>query len=227
MRTSTLAAIMAALMLPAAGLAAGEESAAKTARASIDVPVEPNTTLARAELNRLINELQSISFRDPANPAAKGPVAKTTASREGWQAAATADANSAATKPAAQPEPAVKPKPEVPAIAGDPNTLANPFEMAEALYKVGRYKESAACYGVALARASSAEKSTVPEADRAWMLFQRGNCHARLDAHEAIKIYKQMMTEYPASEWTPIAIGREQLLQWYIASDIITTPERR
>jgi tetratricopeptide (TPR) repeat protein len=227
MRTSALAAIMAAFILPAGMLAAQDEPAAKTARAVIDAPVEPNTTLARAELNRLINELQSISFRDPANPVARGPVAKTATSRKGWQQVATADANSAATKAAERPEPAVKPKPEVPAIAGDPNTLADPFEMAEALYKMGRYKESAACYGVALARASSTEKSNVPEADRAWMLFQRGNCHARLDAREAIKIYRQLITEHPASEWAPIAIGREQLLQWYITSDIAMTPEKR
>jgi tetratricopeptide (TPR) repeat protein len=226
MRTVAFAFILAAAV-PATILVAQDEPAVKAARAAIDAPVEPNTALARAELYRLINELESISFRDPANPVSGQAVAKGFTARPRGPQGASADTNSVPDKAAAQPKPAVKPKPEVPPIVQDPNTVANPFELAEALYRVRRYKESAACYRIALARASSEEKRDGADADRAWMLFQTGNCYARLDPAEAIKVYRQLMTEHPASEWTPIAIGREQLLQWYIASDIAPTPEKR
>jgi tetratricopeptide (TPR) repeat protein len=243
-----LVPVIAVLLQPAVAVeqtvsAAVEQTAASpspvavatmAAERSTEVPAEPNAALARAELYRLIHEVRSIRFSEQAETigSEKGPIQK-------QDAAGTTDPNkqtnqthaekaATVTKPAADKVTlqAKQVKEEVPLVQ-DPNAVSNPLEVAEMLYKVGRYKEAAACYRAALKKTPVDKKHDSADADRAWILFQTGNSLAKENHSEAINAYRQLISDYPMSEWTPIAISREQLLQWYIASGIAPTTEKR
>jgi tetratricopeptide (TPR) repeat protein len=96
----------------------------------------------------------------------------------------------------------------------DPNNLQNPFELAETLFLSGYLKEAAIFYKEALKRKSP--KDADSPRDRAWILFQIGNCLSSEDISDAIKIYSQLITEYPDSPWKECAETRRTLLDWFL-----------
>jgi len=202
----------------------------RVTRPVTDVPAEPNKALARAELDRLIRELQSISFPDPTNPAN----ASRTAAQQGshdkhagdGKSELVGDASDANPSPARTAADSNEPSRSGSRLVAEPNSVANPLELAEALYKVARYDEAAACYQVALDRVASGQNKSATARDQAWILFQIGNCHARMNPEAAINAYKRLIADHPASDWTPIAVVREQLMQWYLASGIPVTKEK-
>jgi hypothetical protein len=219
---TVLAAMLAAIAISSAP-AAAQENAARAG--------EPNTVAARAELFRLINQVRTMKFSE--QPGGAGAEKQKSAGKHDsflaepnstQTAADEAEAVSAAVP--IKTEAQAKPVKEVAPLVQDPNTVANPFELAESLYRIGRFKEAAACYRVALARAAADKKHKVTESDQAWMLFQVGNCFVKTTPAEAIKAYRQLITDYPSSEWTPIAIGREQVMQWYVANQITPKAEK-
>jgi tetratricopeptide (TPR) repeat protein len=207
---------------------AADYPAREPAGFSWEVPVEPNTAQARAELEKLIRELRSLSVSSAAPSAKTGKPSDPNAVAGSNKAAAErpSDANSPqkSSAPAGSQAGAGQKKQQVIAEL-DPNSAPDPFGLAETLYRLGRYAEAAACYKVAAARPASADKRQ-SEADRAWVLFQTGNCYAKFDPAEAIKAYRQLITDYPTSEWVPVAICREQLMQWYIQSGVAQTSEK-
>jgi len=99
----------------------------------------------------------------------------------------------------------------------DPNNLHNPFELGETLFLSGHLKEAAKFYQEALKRKSPDD--TRSARDRAWILFQIGNCLRNNDQTEAIKKYGQLITEYPDSPWKELAEARRALLSWYIKDE--------
>jgi tetratricopeptide (TPR) repeat protein len=102
-------------------------------------------------------------------------------------------------------------------LSQDPNNLKNPFELAETLYLSGYLKEAAIFYQEALKRKSPNDADSAR--DRAWILFQIGNCLRNDDRSAAIKIYGQLITEYPNSTWKEFAENRRTLLDWYLKEE--------
>ena len=96
----------------------------------------------------------------------------------------------------------------------NPNNLKNPFELAETLFLSGYLKEAAIFYKEALKHKSPDDVDSAR--DRAWILFQIGNCLRIEDRPAAIKFYGQLITEYPDSPWTDLAKTREKLIDWYL-----------
>jgi tetratricopeptide (TPR) repeat protein len=94
-----------------------------------------------------------------------------------------------------------------------PERLHNPFELGEVLFLSGHLKDAAICYQEALGR-SSPDKAD-PTRNRAWTLFQIGNCLRDDDPPTAMKMYKQLITEYPDSPWADLAKARSKLIDWY------------
>lgn len=97
----------------------------------------------------------------------------------------------------------------------NPGDLKNPFEMGEMLFLSGYLKEAAIFYQEALVRRS------VDDADssRAWILFQIGNCLRNDDRPTAIRMYGQLIAEYPNSIWKELAEVRRSLLAWYLKEE--------
>jgi len=119
-------------------------------------------------------------------------------------------------------------------LSQHPDKLNNPFELGETLFLSGNLKEAAIFYREALKRKSPdprlrGDKFTPardpalrePKAgvgsarDRAWTLFQIGNCLRNDDPPTAMKMYGQLIIEFPNSPWKELAEARRKLLDWY------------
>jgi TolA-binding protein len=94
-----------------------------------------------------------------------------------------------------------------------PDQTDNPFELAEVLFLSGHLKEASVFYREALNRERPDQPD--PTEDRPWILFQIGNCLRHEDMPTAMKMYKQLITEYPDSPWTDLAKARHKLINWY------------
>lgn len=94
-----------------------------------------------------------------------------------------------------------------------PEQLKNPFELGEVLFRSGHLKEAGMCYQQALNRKNLDEINS-PQ-NRAWILFQIGNCLRNDDPPTAMEMYRQLITEYPNSLWTDLAKARSKLVDWY------------
>lgn len=94
-----------------------------------------------------------------------------------------------------------------------PEQLKNPFELAEVFFRCGRLKEAGVCYQRALSREST--DKTDPNQDTAWILLQIGNCFQNDDPNTAMQAYRQLITEYPDSLWTDLAQAQYELVNWF------------
>ncbi len=93
------------------------------------------------------------------------------------------------------------------------DNLRNSFELGETLVLSGNLKEAAIFYQEALKRKSPDDVGSAR--DRAWILFQMGNCLRNDDPVTAMEMYGQLITEYPNSPWRELAEARSKLLDWY------------
>ena len=95
----------------------------------------------------------------------------------------------------------------------DPNEVHDPLEMAELLFLSGRQTEATVFYEKALALTQPNDPAT--ESDRAWILFQLGNCLRQTDMARARDMYMRLVSEYPGSPWTELAKAHGRLITWY------------
>lgn len=98
-------------------------------------------------------------------------------------------------------------------LALDPNQIPNPLELAEILFKNKNLKEAAAFYRAALNRNS--QDSLMSANNKAWMLFQIGNCLKEINPTDAQKAYTELIDQYPDSQWVETAKVRDKLIQWF------------
>jgi TolA-binding protein len=99
-------------------------------------------------------------------------------------------------------------------VAQDPNQLENPFELGEVLYFSGHLKQAAVFYQEALNR-TDPDKPGLTR-NRAWILFQIGNCLKDDDLTKAQNMYRQLIAECPGSPWVEPAKAREKLIDWFL-----------
>ena len=102
-------------------------------------------------------------------------------------------------------------------LSQHPEQLSSPFELAEILFRSGNLKEAAVLYQQALDKTNP--KDAASASNRAWILFQIGNCLRNDEPQNAMKTYRQLITEYPGSPWTEIAKARDKLIDWYQKDD--------
>jgi len=98
-------------------------------------------------------------------------------------------------------------------LAQHPDQLNNPFELGEVLFLSGHLKEADVFYQIALNLRSADEAGSAQ--DGAWILFQIGNCLRDDDPPTAMKMYRELITEYPDSPWTDLAKAQDKLIDWY------------
>ncbi len=55
-----------------------------------------------------------------------------------------------------------------------------------------------------------------PTENKAWLLFQIGNCLQPSDLDKAMRIYKQLISEYPHSLWAELVKVKGQWITWEI-----------
>jgi TolA-binding protein len=186
-------------------------------RSILSVPEGKKDNKSKEELRRLIQQVRSIEFKPQ----------KTSEPTIAIEPSPTTEPNKTSLNVESQKENKRKPaeaklpyKPiadqtlqTLKNLSQHPDQVNNPFQLAEILFLSGCPKEAAIFYQEALNRISKDNGS--PAEDRAWILFQLGNCLRNDDPTAAAKAYRQLITEYPNAPWTEIAKTLEKLIDWY------------
>lgn len=102
-------------------------------------------------------------------------------------------------------------------LAQEPVKLDNPLELGETVFASGNVKEASIFYREALKRKDPNDFGS--SGDRAWILFQIGNCLRNDDLPAAAKAYQQLLTEYPNSPWAGPAKAQSDLITWYLKDE--------
>jgi tetratricopeptide (TPR) repeat protein len=110
------------------------------------------------------------------------------------------------------------------ALVQQPDKVRNSLELAEILFLCGYQKQAAVFYQQALkfpkdandvnSAGDSSWRRREPEQDKAWILFQIGNCLRDEDPTTAKKMYEQLITEFPNCLWVGSAKCQMSLISW-------------
>jgi len=95
----------------------------------------------------------------------------------------------------------------------NPSRTDDPFQLAEILFASGHLNQASIFYKEAFKRISPDQTDTC--GDKAWFLFQIGNCLRDHDPENASRSYTRLIEQYPASPWTDLARARNELILWY------------
>ena len=98
-------------------------------------------------------------------------------------------------------------------LSQKPEQLQNPLKLADILFNSHCLAEAAKCYRQALDRITADD--TDQYSDKAWILFQLGNCLQNDDPQTAMQVYRQLTQECPDSSWADLANAKAQLIDWY------------
>lgn len=97
-------------------------------------------------------------------------------------------------------------------ILKNPDQLDDPFEMGELLFAGGNTKDAVIFYREALKRTDPNDVRLSQE--RAWILFQIGNCLRYHEPIAATETYRKLLVEYPNSLWTDLAKAQKGFIDW-------------
>jgi len=195
------------------------ESGRQLWQARISVPKDTNDVQSKSELQQIIKQISSIEFKK--QELAPKPIIVVATASKTEPNEITSDTQTSQE----QPGPKTESKPPYEPITEQtlqifknssehPEQLKNPFELAEVLFNSGCLSEAAKCYKEALNRMPANEPDRFQ--DRAWLLFQIGNCLQKADPQTAMQMYRQLITEYPGSPWTDSAEAKTKLIDWYL-----------
>jgi len=183
-------------------------------KAEITAPVSEKDDKGERELLQTIERLHSVKFeaKKPSAPPAvtaeptpkTEPAAETTSQKPDEEQLESKLLNKPLTKQTLQ-------------MAADllkrPEQIDNPLELGEILFLSGHLPQAAIAYQEALKRTDP--NSTASAKDRSWILLQIGNCLRADDPPTAAKMYRQLISEYPHSQWAGAAKAQDQLTEWY------------
>jgi len=189
----------------------------------ISAPDPDEDADTRLALQNLINRVGSIRFSGgDGEPRSSTPTTAPTAQTTRPATTPVIDTTPQPTRPlptvtapVTQSPPALAPATleRLESLLQDPNQVDNPLDMAELLFLSGRPAKAAIFYERALARLTSGEPSQ--DEDRAWILFQLGNCLRETDMAKAKASYMKLISQYPGSPWTELAKAHGRLITWY------------
>jgi tetratricopeptide (TPR) repeat protein len=188
-------------------------------QAILSVPEKEKDNRSKDELKRLIQQVRSIEFKIQKSPEpaiAVEPAPTTEPNKTSLNNNVEVQkGDKRKTAEAKLPyEPIADPTLQIlKNLSQHPDKVNNPFQLAEILFLDGRLKEAAMFYQEALNRIG--KNGSSQDEDRAWILFQIGNCLRNDDPPTAMKAYRQLITEHPSAPWTEIAKTLEKLIDWY------------
>ena len=199
-------------------------------RADMSVANGRNDTKSKDQLEKIIEQIRSVEFEPQKQAPEPVIVPEKTPVIEPNETVPEAPVQQVTVKKEAKPRPPNEPITEetlqmLRNLAKEPEKLANlplgtpggALELGEILYVTGNVKEAAMFYSEALKRREPNDVGV--SRDRAWILFQIGNCLRNDDMPAAAKMYQQLLTEYPNSPWTEVATARNNLIAWYLKDE--------
>jgi len=98
-------------------------------------------------------------------------------------------------------------------LVQSPDLVREPLELAELLFLSDQRTEAALFYQKALDLVDM--NAATAHEDRAWILFQLGNCFRETNITQAKDMYVKLIAEYPDSPWTELAKAHGRLTTWY------------
>jgi TolA-binding protein len=158
------------------------------------------------ELKQMIEQVRSVKL-EPKKPAAAAPVENIIPTAAAEQSSQPVQTQSAENTNSAETLQLVENQ------LKDPNLISNPFELAEILFKSGRQVQAGICYKQALKVLPADDPNLATE--RAWILFQIGNCLKDKDPNTARESYAELIRTHPNSPWTEIAKARYGIIELY------------
>lgn len=183
-------------------------------QARISAPKEEKNSRSQNELQHVIKQIGSVEFRPqdetPEPSIVVEPVQKTEPDKISVDIEAAQDKSEAEL-----PYERVTDKTLhlFKSLSQHPDQLHNPFELAEVLFCSGNLKEAAMCYQHTLDDRSIGDANSTQ--NKAWILFQIGNCLRNDDPPTAMQMYRQLIAEYPDSPWADLARAQSKLVSWY------------
>lgn len=169
-------------------------------RSNIRTPKEDGAS-SKGLQNAIARLRQSLHGSKPA------PVARLTTTRP-----ATTQPKTPAAKPAVRP-PSVMTAEIIEKIR-KLNSVEDPAALADALFQAKHPDLAVAFYDRAI------KGATTPD-NKAWLLFQAGNCSRRTKPQAALKAYDALVTAYPGSLWSSIAKVQKGIVEWRNNKDMV------
>ncbi len=169
------------------------------------------TSDSKVQLQQVVEHIQALKPPKPKPPTAADiqpvqPAQPTTATQQQASALSKPDKTQTPKVPATD-----NTQRALAALINNPSGVLDPLAVAEALFQRGNLKDAAKFYKLALQR--MADKTEHP--NRPWVLFQAASCIRHDDPTGAYQLYQQLITEYPASDWTAAAHSQRQVITWY------------
>lgn len=200
----------------------------------VSAPAASDDAEASLALKRLIRQVHSLTVKD--QNAAQPPAPPAQPARAA-QPPAAAPANAQSVAPAQRPTAALptsettqtlspQAQKALEGLRKNPGRVGDPLETAELLFLSGRPTDAVPFYEEAMRRTRAGEAASA--GDRAWILFQLGNCLRETDTTKAQDAYTKLIAEFPNSPWTELARAGGRLLTWYQSArpNQLTTPRR-
>jgi len=187
-------------------------------KARISAPDDSASIQSKTQLRQMIKEINSIEFKpkqqsleaaiDPNSKSqSKKTVVATSSTQKTIVQIENTPTNSQLTTQTLQ---------ILKDLSQHPEKIENPFDLAEILFNAGYLKEAAICYQQALKDIQNQSKTDL---DKAWILFQIGNCLRKTDMPKALESYKKLIEQYPESQWTELAKAESTLISWFLENN--------
>ena len=93
--------------------------------------------------------------------------------------------------------------------------VVSPAALANALYLSGQLDSAVVFYEMAL-------QNTTQTDEKAWLLFQIGNCRRDTDPAAASKAYGTLIEQHPEAVWSLVAKSTKQLIDWRTTNGLST-----
>jgi TolA-binding protein len=193
-------------------------------RADISIAQSETNTKSAEQLKQIIKQIRSVEFKpqeknpEPVIVTEKAPAIEPNETVP--DVPVKKDAPEQETEPGLPYEPITEQTLQMLRnLTQEPEELENPLELGEILFINGNLKEASIFYREALRRKDPNDVGS--SWDRAWILFQIGNCLREDDPPSAAKAYQKLLTEYPNSPWSAPAKARNDLIAWYLKDEPI------
>ncbi len=191
-------------------------------QAGISVSEDSKSGQDRNELQQLIKQINSVEFKSPEQPPASLIVVEPAGKAESNEVSQKAQSEKSAAIPQESLDSGQQNEKQITKktmqlfeqLSLQPQQIKSPFELAEILFRGGQLKEAAKCYKDALHYLTADANGSYE--NKAWILFQIGNCLQKDDPTAAMQMYKQLILECPNSPWTDLAKIKSNLIDWYL-----------
>jgi hypothetical protein len=186
-------------------------------QARISTPKGKEDERIKNELRQIIQQIRSVEFKPRQETPAPVIFAKPASAAEPNEATGVSDGKKEPAKEEDKFRLPYKPlSNETLRVLKDlslqPDRVGDPLRLAEVLFLSGNRKEAVIFYREALSRKSAGNLWSAH--DKAWILFQTGNCLRDDDPQAARETYARLIREYPDMPWTDLAKARDKLMQW-------------